>query len=127
VINSNDPVGRPAIRLSPVAEDGPYMSRGAPRLARWRGWSRRVLTVHTPCPRRGTHPPTWWSWAGPAKLAGRRMCGRDRPRRRWLGTPVSRGSPAMSDLIVIGYPDEHRAYDVWAEVRQACSTTTWWT
>jgi uncharacterized membrane protein len=22
----------------------------------------------------------------------------------------------MSDLIVIGYPDEHRAHDVWAEL-----------
>src|ERR1700759_2972241 len=26
------------------------------------------------------------------------------------------GVPAMSDLIVIGYPAEHRAHDVWAEL-----------
>lgn len=59
------PVGRPAIRLSPVAEDVTFYVTRRACLARWRGWSRRVLTVHTPCPRRGTHPTTWWSWAGP--------------------------------------------------------------
>src|SRR6202035_10323 len=26
------------------------------------------------------------------------------------------GVPAMNDLIVVGYPDEQRAYDVWAEL-----------
>ena len=32
-----------------------------------------------------------------------------------VGRPAE-GVPAMSDLIVIGYPDEHRAHDVWAEL-----------
>lgn len=32
------------------------------------------------------------------------------------GTPVSGGSPAVSDLIVIGHPDEHRAHGIWAEL-----------
>src|SRR6185437_8414506 len=54
---------------------------------------------------------------GPGReLTGRRMCAATGPGDAGGVHRPAEGAPAMSDLIVIGYPDEHRAHDVWAEL-----------